>query len=294
MAVITHLSQEDIVAVLAPRGYRLLDATPASEGIENSNYLLRCERDDGAPIGLVLTLLEHQTSEAARWFAEMLDRFREQGLPVPAPVCAPFPLHDRPALLAPWLPGEHILIPQARHCRQIGRFLAGLHRVPAPPQPPQSERDTLHELARHLPRLPEAWQPRAAEVLARWDAVPARPGSLLHADLFRDNALFLDGQLSGVLDFYHACVDRPAYDVAVALNDWCVNSDGTPDAVRAEALLEGYGAFAQEEKEVLPLALAVAALRFWLSRAGAEGPARKDPEEFARVFAHRWQELGNL
>lgn len=291
MAALTHLTPDDIAAVLAPRGVRLVSAVPASEGIENSNYLLTCEDRDGRPIGLVLTLLEHQPLDSARWFAEMLRRLQQNGLPVPAPIEAPFLLRDRPALLSPWLVGKHVLAPQPGHCRQIGAFLAALHRAPAPSHPPQSERATLRRLAARLDRLPHIWRSRAEEVVARWHDVPETPGALLHADLFRDNALFEGERLSGVLDFYHACVDRPAYDIAVTLNDWCTDPDGEEDSERTRALLEGYGEVAPEEQRVLPLALAVGALRFWLSRLDAEGPVRKDPEAFGRIFRYRWQQL---
>lgn len=291
MAVLTHLSAADIAAVLAPHGWRLLSARPASEGIENSNYLLRCEDGDGRPLGLVLTLLEHQSPSAAHWFADMLARLARHGLPVPAPVVAPFLLQERPALLSPWLPGAHVAAPAPDHCRQIGAFLAALHAVTPPADPPQSERAMLHALAAGLARLPAPWRARAEAVLARWDAVAPSPGTLLHADLFRDNALFEQDRLSGVLDFYHACIDRPAYDLAVALNDWCVQADGSADEARQRALLDGYGTLPEAERRLLPLALAVAALRFWLSRLLATGPARKDPEVFARIFRRRWERL---
>ena len=119
---------------------------------------------------------------------------------------------------------------------------------------------------------------------------------LCHGDLFRDNVLFNGEQLTGVLDFYNAGAASAEYDIAIAMNDWCVDSEGHPDTALETALLDGYQRVRPLDNAArmrLPLALAIAALRFWLSRLGAPareqaiGQGSKDPEEFARLFAQR-------
>ena len=137
-------------------------------------------------------------------------------------------------------------------------------------------------------------------MLAHWRDI--EPGdTLIHADLFRDNALFdRQGRLTGVLDFYNACLERPEYDLAVALNDWAVASDGRPVPRRQGALLAGYRDGGGEwDESVLALALAVAALRVWLSRlagpgaGGAGGQGSQAPADFAGAFGYRFDALGD-
>jgi homoserine kinase type II len=179
-------------------------------------------------------------------------------------------------------------------CRQVGALLARLHRCDtgallALPD----ERRRLETLATQLNRLPYDHREGARALLSDWQARPAGT-TLIHGDLFRDNLLWQQGRISALLDFYNACLDYPEYDLAVTLNDWCVDSNGKPVAAREQALLEGYREHGgQLDDSLLLEALAVAALRFWLSRlAGpvseySEGQGSKDPEEFARIFQWR-------
>lgn len=293
MSVFTHLTHTEISALLAPLGYRLVSMQPASAGIENSNYLLRCEGPDRQPLGRVLTILETIPEADVPWFVSLMQILAQQGLPVPAPQHGLLHVHGKPALLAPWLPGHHVDQPTPDQCRQVGALLARLHGCPPPSSPPpHDERQVLAHLQTRLSLLPEDWHEPARQTLARWRDSKG-PRTLVHADLFRDNVLFFEGKVSGVLDLYHACLELPVYDLAVALNDWCTDAAGEPDPTREAALLEGYGDPGTSQRALLPLALAVAALRFWLSRAevAADSEQRKDPMEFARIFARRWQAL---
>jgi homoserine kinase type II len=302
MSVFTAITESDLIALLGEAGLRLLAFRPASSGIENSNYLIDACNAAGRRQDLVLTLFEQLPAKALPWYAQVLEQVAASGLPVPCPISLPrgtlFQLAGKPAMLVPRLPGQHIDQPQAGHCRQIGAALARLHQVEiSSPTPLPDERTQLVAL---LGQLKEgADKTLARHQLDRWLA-SSGPRRLVHADLFRDNALFDGERLSGLLDFYHACHDRPIYDLAVAINDWCVDSNGQPDQTLQDALLAGYGSeqlLSMEELSSLPLALTIAAMRFWLSRLAGqhqqalEGQGSKDPAPFYRLWQLRSQAL---
>jgi homoserine kinase type II len=313
MSVFTPLHQDELIPVLAEAGLSLVAFRPASAGIENSNYLIDATDAHGRRRDVVLTLFEQLPASALPWFAEVLTAAAGAGLPVPCPLALArgtlFEVAGKPAMLVPRLPGHHLERPEPAHCRQIGAALGRLHRVAvARPTPLADERTLLGELIHELPPGPERDQ--ASSLLQRWLARPG-PRVLIHGDLFRDNALFQSDRLTGLLDFYHACHDHPLYDLAVAINDWCVDARGEPLPEHQRALLEGYESERSlllkglENKEESPSqqndfhsaalneALAVAALRFWLSRlrsqhqTALEGQGSKDPEEFARLYRRR-------
>lgn len=304
MAVFTRLDTSDISALLAPLGYAVASVEPASHGIENSNFLIRASDAHGDPAGLVLTVLEGISAAAVPWFITLLDTLQSHGLPVPAALHEPMAVAGKAALLVPWLPGHHVDTPGAEHCRQIGAALGRLHQCPLPERPATGDATALEQLASEIPRLPAADARRADALLTRWRQTTL-PRGLIHADLFRDNALFERGQLSGLLDFYAAGPGPLVFDLAVALNDWCMPDD-QPDPALTRALLDGYQqqrTLTQAEKDALPLALAIAALRFWLSRRRAERRheeeqlpdtvRRKDPAQFQRRLTARLTALSD-
>lgn len=248
----------------------------------------------------MLTLFEATPADLLPWFCQLLDNLATAGLPVPAPLAVngerTLTVADKPALLVPWLPGEHPVMPDAQQCRAIGQALGTLHNTPFnTPHPQQQDATGLPALAPGITALPRLHQ-RATDLWQRWQQL-SLPQTLIHGDLFRDNLLWQDGNISALLDFYNACLDDPEYDLAVTLNDWCVDADGQPAFEREEALLGAYQANGGRYDEGrLQQALAVAALRFWLSRLGgpvashSEGQGSKDPEEFARIY--RWRMKG--
>lgn len=307
MSVYTQVGQEELAGLLDRYGLAPDRAEAALHGIENSTYLIDARNADGEPRRVVLTVFEQFEADALMPYLDLLANLSAATLPVAAP------LRDRrghwlqfvqgkPTVLVPRLPGHHCFQPQISHCHQVGALLARLHR-----QPPGvaktllGERQRLEALSPHLYRLSDDDTGHANLLLERWSRIPAGK-TLIHGDLFRDNVLFDEqGQLTGVLDFYNACTERPEYDLAVALNDWGVATDGRPVPKREAALLAGYrDGGGRWDDGVLRLAMAVAALRFWLSRlAGpvsdeSEGQGSKDPSEFARIFGYRFNALGTL
>lgn len=304
MSVYTPLDAAQITQVLAAFGYTLVDYRGASHGIENSTFLIEARDDREKPVALVLTVFESLSSEALQPYLHLLAQLANDPLlPVPGPLSDAqgrwqITVAGKPAVLMPRLPGEHDFAVDETRCGQVGELLARLHRCsPASLLPLPNERQRLETLAAQLGKLPQDQQSPARALLDAWQASPTGQ-TLIHGDLFRDNLLWQEGRISALLDFYNACLDDAEYDLAVTMNDWCVDRTGKPLPEREQALLEAYqrngGAY---DRNRLQQALAVAALRFWLSRlAGpvaehSEGQGSKDPEEFARIYGWRIRDI---
>ena len=303
MSVFTEVSRAQLEDFLAGFALgRLIEFAGISGGSENSNFFVSCSSGD-----YVLTLVERGDVDALPFFIELLERLHQAGLSVPYAIAdrqgqCLHQLNGRPALLQPRLPGQHVDHPDPTHCQAVGRWLAQLHNATADsPMARPSERglewmlrQTLQQLADN-PALHNSQLDALLGALADWQLTdPGLPRSVLHADLFRDNVMFEGHHLSGVIDFYNAASGWTLYDVAIAVNDWCLNADASVDAKRAQALLAGYASlrhFTPAEARCWPDMLRVAALRFWLSRrlaadqhAGQQGVLVKDPEHFMRVL----------
>lgn len=281
MAVYTELSAEDVAALFQvlqlgePRAVRGI-----SSGIENTNYFV-----DTAHGQYVLTLFERLSLEELPFYIFLMKHLASRGLPVPDPVAdsAETLLHTlkgRPAVVVNRLRGASVTASDEAHCCAVGEALARLHLAG-------------HDYPRFQsnPRGLEWWQ-RAAlavdpflsaeqrslltselafhEELALSPPYRQLPRGPVHADLFRDNVLFEGEQLTGILDFYFAGCDALLFDLAVCLNDWCIEI-GTcqRDEGKVAAFLRGYEAMrplTPQEHALLPAMSRAAALRFWLSR----------------------------
>ncbi|EHR72557.1 homoserine kinase, Neisseria type [Burkholderiales bacterium JOSHI_001] len=313
MAVFTPVAEPDVRALLARLGLgALTDLQGISAGIENTNYFVACTAGD-----FVLTLFERLSAEQLPFYLRLMQHLAARGLPVPAP-CADatgkvvLHLAGKPAALVSRLNGQHIEAPDLHHVQQLGHVLARLHREAAdcPLQQPNLRGLSwcLATAPRVMPFLPADAAALLGDELAFQQQVAASgahtalPRAAVHADLFRDNVLFdgLSGheKLTGCLDFYFAGVDTLLYDLAVCLNDWCVDdTSGRIDAARAQALMTAYQAerpLNAAEHRLMPAALRAAALRFWLSRLAdwhlprsAALLAPKDPGHFERVLRDR-------
>jgi len=302
MAVYTQVGDADLAAFLAR--YDVGHATSfkgIAEGVENSNYLLEttCGR-------FILTLYEKRVEAAdLPWFLGLLAHLAARGLPVPGPVAdrsGTFlqTLCGRPACLIQFAPGVSVREATPAAARAVGAALAALHRAAAdyaPPRPNALGQPAWAPLAARcagLASIDSALPALVAQGLAATADWPADlPSGIIHADLFPDNVLLLDGQVTALIDFYFACTDGIAYDYAITHAAWCFSSDGRsyrPDV--AAALWAGYGGLSAAETAALPLLGQGAALRFTLTRAydWLNTPAdalvtRKDPMAFARRLA---------
>jgi homoserine kinase type II len=303
MAVYTDVGDEEISAFIA--SYGLGDVASfkgIAEGVENTNYLV--ETTQG---WFILTLYEKRVQVAELpFFLSLMEHLAASGLTCPTPVRDLQgrnlrEIAGRPAALVTFLEGLSIRKPAAEHCRAVGEALARMHLAAANFA---MTRPNGLGLAGWRP-LYEQFAPRADEIGAGLGGMieaelaflethwpPALPHGVIHADLFPDNVFFLHDRLSGLIDFYFACTDALAYDVAVCLNAWCFEADGSFNITKGRALLKGYDAvrsLTAAERQALPILARGSALRFLLTRAydWINTPAdalvkRKDPGEYAR------------
>ncbi|WP_417225937.1 homoserine kinase [Amphritea sp.] len=309
MAVYTNISRTDLENLLQDfqRG-QLVDFQGIDGGIENTNYFVTLLNDSGIEEEYVLTLFEELSQEEMPYFVELTTWLADRGCPVPFPHkdtngIALKTLHNRPALLQPRLPGQHVESLTPAHCRQIGTALGEFH---------QAGRDFYLQRQAHRGVF---WWRRESQHIANkladdeatllrhevslFDQLREQPWQLpqgvIHGDLFFDNALFQGDQLSAILDIYNACSGYLLFDLAIVANDWCVNVDGSIDAERENALLNAYAAvrpFEDNEYLAWPQLVRTAAMRFWLSRLiPALDPNStqkiKDPQAFKRILQYR-------
>jgi homoserine kinase type II len=312
MAVYTEVSFDEAAALAASVGLgELVALAPCAGGIENTNYFA-----DTATGRYVLTLFERLAADELPFYLALMKHHAEHGLPVPRPYggadgALVLALKGKPAAIVDRLPGAHHLAPDAADCAAVGAVLARMHlsaRDFAPSQPnlrglawwektvpvvlPHLDADQAGLMADEL-----AYQRH----LASSSAYATLPRCAIHADLFRDYLLFVDGPLAGVFDFYVAGVDTLLFDVAVAINDWCIDLDsGRLDEDRAGSLVAAYEALRpleHAEVRLLPALLRAAAFRFWLSRAwdlhlprDAVVLTAHDPAHFERILVQRRDE----
>ncbi len=311
MAVYTEVSIEQAAGLLQRLGHARLTALRGiNAGIENTNYYVSSERGEW-----VLTLFERLTPQQLPFYLRLMQHLARHGLPVPDPQADGegrilHSLCGKPAALVNRLDGQHVLAPSAAHCAQMGRMLARMHLAgrdfPLHQPNLRGARWWAQTVPQVLPFLDgeraTLLQDELAVQLAfdRSEACTALPRGPIHADLFCDNVVFDERsqQLSGIFDFYFAGVDAWLFDLAVCLNDWCIepNSGRLIDS-HAAALCAAYQAvraFDDAERRALPTMLRAAALRFWLSRLWDWHLPReatllqpKDPAHFERVLRER-------
>jgi homoserine kinase type II len=284
--------------------------SPIAAGITNTNYYL--DTEDGR---YVLTLYEHHSDDELDYILELQQQLAENSVACPAPVKDRrgdiySSLNNRPAAINQRMPGEAETAPGNSHCAQIGAELARFHLA---------GQDFAR--TRRNPRGIE-WLLAAGDMLET-DLSPqdqltvattigsirafdhaSLPQGAIHADLFHDNALFVDGRLTGVIDFDYACYDSLVLDIAIVLNDWCIDAQGSLDQQLVSAVLDAYQQHRrldQLETQALPLMLRFAALRFWLSRLydklyplSGEVTFVKDPQACRNLLLLRSSEANQL
>ena len=290
MAVFTEVSVDEASAFLARLDVGRLTALRGIQaGIENSNFFVDTERG-GATHHWVLTIFERLSFEQLPFYLQLMRHLAQHGIPVPDPQADAsgtilHTLKGKPAALVNKLSGGHQLAPDVDHCAQVGAMLARMHIAGddfAHTQPNLRGLDWwvetvplvrpfLSDEQRALIDTELAFQ----QQLAASPAFATLPRGPIHADLFRDNVMFDAGvvgheRLSGFFDFYFAGVDTFLFDIAVSINDWCIDLDSGAMAVeRAQAFVAAYAdvrSLTSNERRLLPALLRGAALRFWLSR----------------------------
>jgi homoserine kinase type II len=302
MAVYTEVSDDDLTGFLAEYDIGALVAFRGiAEGVENSNFSLRTTAGD-----FILTLYERRVDPAdLPWFIGLMRHLAAAGVPCPLPVAgrdgaALRRLCGRHASVTNFLPGVWPRRPRPAQCAALGGAMARLHLAGAGFAPARANALGPGAWANLLAQCgdADALQPglggelRQAldRVLQSWPA--GLPRGHIHADLFPDNVFFLDGAVSGLIDFYFACTDLYAYDLAICLNAWCFEPDYAFNVTSARALLRGYGAVrpvSDAEMQALPVLAAGAALRFlltrlfdWLNTPAGALVVRKSPLDYHR------------
>ena len=312
MAVLTQLNRQGVNDWLTQFDVgELTDLEEISTGIENSNFYVNTLDQTGVR-RWVLTLLEKNYS--SRDLLVPLNRcLLDSGLPVAAIQRTTqgesvTDCEGKPAILSERLPGEHPSNPTTSQCAATGRFLARFHATATGVRSHALlfSRD-LNWLRRHAEdvRLYLSYNDQALlkRLLANLKSLFGRtdvarlPTGVIHGDLFRDNVLFDERGISGVLDFHHAGEHYLLFDIAVAANDWCTQTNGQLDPERLIALLKGYNqerALTTEELWFLPLFMCYSATTFWLARLASRFPppktlpvALKNPDEFQAIVHAR-------
>ena len=303
MAVYTEVTAEDLYALLERYDIGSLTAFKGiAEGVENSNFFL------GTGGGqFILTLYERRVSaEDLPFFLGLMEHLAQSGVSCPTPV------HDRegrvlqtlagkPAAIVTFLPGYSLQKPKPAHCRAVGAALAALH-----------EAGLTFPLKRENALSLSGWNKLFVSVGSAADKIAPGmhaqlehvlnalsekwpedlPRGVIHADLFPDNVLFLNDAVSGVIDFYFACNDLLAFDLAICMNAWCFELDGAFNVTKAKALFNGYNSVRRlqpEETAALPILARGASVRFFLTRLydwyntpDTAFVKRKDPMEYWR------------
>jgi homoserine kinase type II len=303
MAVYTEVSDDALRAFLAAYDIgEVVAFRGIAEGVENSNYMLRTTTDD-----FILTLYEKRVNpDDLPWFLGLMQHLATQGVNCPQPVAARDGsalrmLEDRHAAITTFLPGVWPRRVQQSHCAPLGQALAELHEAGASYAPERSNAlgpsGWRPLLERSLPRADEVAPGLGTElsetldrILASWPA--DLPRGQIHADLFPDNVFFLDGKISGLIDFYFAATDLFAYDLAICLNAWCFEPDGAFNVTKGRALIGAYQAvrpLSEAETAALPILAQGSAMRFlltrlydWLNTPPGAMVTPKDPVEYLR------------
>jgi homoserine kinase type II len=301
MSVYTTVTDDELSEWLTSYNVgTLIDLRGIAAGIENTNYFVTTTAGR-----YVLTLFEKLTAAELPFYLNLMAFLADHGIPSARPLASGAgtllgELNGKPAALVAFLPGRDVTEPATAHCSAVGTMLARIHvagrTYPARMDNPRG----LSWWKQVEPEIVPFLRAQDAALLRDEIAFQGRhafddlPRGAIHADLFRDNVLFERGRISGVIDFYFACTDAWLYDVAITVNDWCVQPDGSLDDTRALALVSAYESTRPLEKHELdawPVVLRAAALRFWISRLydlhlprPGELTHAKDPLHFQRIL----------
>jgi homoserine kinase type II len=300
MSVYTHINQQRLEQFLAlySKGI-LVNFSGIKAGIENTNYRVRTTQGE-----FILTLFESLSAKELPRYLNLLSYLCQHDFPAPQPQKSDANdyinvLKGKPVVLFNCLPGESILEASIEQCAEVGIYLAKLHISTVESGFNKKNRKDLRGCQSVFDKINPCLSINDSALLKNeMDfqlsyTFPNLPQGIIHADLFRDNVLFEQGKLSGMVDFYNACHDCFIYDIAITINDWCVEGNGI-NGDKFKALIGGYQRIrllSQEENQCLKVSLRLAALRFCLSRFDhqinpreGEMVLQKDPVIFRRLL----------
>ena len=304
MSVYTPVTEDELCDFLLHYDVgALVNYAGIESGIENTNYFVTTDKGE-----FVLTLFEQHTADELPFFLDLTAYLSEHAIPCAHPVQNRAgryleELKNKPAALVQRLRGQSVERPNTVQCAAVGSVLARLHLAGGG-----------FKQSRENPRGPDWWT-QTTELL--YEKIDADDQSILeselafqdnhkndhlnrgiiHADLFRDNVLFVQDELAGLIDFYYACTDILLFDLAVTVNDWCSRPDGGIESLRYEQMLAAYqrvNPISEPDASAWGAMLRAAALRFWLSRLldqhfprSGEITHIKNPDDFKRILLDR-------
>ncbi len=306
MAVYTEIDSDTLAEFAAQYSLSQIDEFKGiTAGVQNSNFLLTT-----ADAKYILTIYESSANGVAAadlpFFLGLMLHLSAQGLSCPVPLARKdggliSTIKNKPAALVSFLEGRSVKTPRPEHCRALGAAMAQMHlagdgfELTRPNNHGlgnwQALFERCHSRADEVsPDLTRAMERELTRLKENWPG--SLPTGIIHADLFPDNVFFMQGDMSGLIDFYFACNDFYAYDLAIALNAWCFEADATFNVTKARALLSGYQnlrPLAPEEIDAVPILGAGAAMRFlttrlfdWLNQVDGAQVEPKNPNDFLR------------
>ena len=322
MAVYTSVNRDELSDFLLQYSLgELVEFSEIGDGIENSNYFVTLalqqensiERETGNAQHRkwVLTLFENLKEQELPFFLQLMTWLAEKGFPVPAPCLRKDGalngvLKGKPSILVPCFNGRSLDNPTPVHCERVGKLIAEMHQAlihcPQKRSAPRNIDWMRSQASRLSGLLPSPDMKLLLSAIDHYEKIKPEmeqcPSGVIHADLFKDNVLFDGDNISGVIDFFHACNDSLLFDLAAAANDWAVDENQQYNQSRLNALLTGYRSvrrWSDSECSLWPSFLHLAALRFWLSRlesrylpgyqkVSTQGDKTKDPDELKRII----------
>jgi len=304
MSVYTTIDENELKSFLANYNVgELVGYQGINDGIENTNYFVNTRSGR-----FVLTIFEHHTFEEMQYYINLMHHLTDHDVPSANPVAdeqGHYLSHfkDKPIALVERLDGGSIIKTTINHCEQLGVAMGKMHTAglsySARQENPRGPAWCQHTAHKVIDKLSQSEQQMLDdEIHFQMEKRHAElPRGVIHADLFRDNALWDGDKFSGIIDFYYSCDDVLLYDLAVTANDWCLNDDLSLNQDKVNALLSHYNRHRplQENEQAYWLAmLRAGALRFWLSRLydkhfprDGELVHTKNPDEFRTILADR-------
>ena len=301
MSVYTSVSEDELSVWLKDYSLgQLQQLQGIASGIENTNYFVTTSNGR-----FVLTLFEKLSADELPFYLNLMAHLSRHGIPCPAPMANRHnqflgELNNKPACIVSRLAGKSTTTPSQIQCEAMGAMLGQMHIAGMSFSQLMPNARGAAWRAQTAPQVLPFTDKEQAALLTSEVSWHSRqnylhlPQGLIHADLFKDNVLLIDDRVGGLIDFYFACTDALLYDVAITVNDWCMNTDGTLDTQRTQTFLRAYHAirpFLATEHTAWPLMLRLAALRFWLSRLFDKYLPRDgelihahDPAHFERVL----------
>ena len=304
MAVYTSINSSDLNDWIEKFNFKdIVNFKGISSGVTNSNYLIQTAHSN-----YILTIFEHNNIEELPFYIDLMTYLAKENFLCPRPIenkngQALGLLKEKPALMVSFLDGKEKVIRSPKSCYLVGKSLAKLHLTANTfPHLNKNTRglDWVSDMYLNLKKYLSLENQGILELEINYhkemDKVEL-PEGIIHGDLFKDNVLFLNDKVSGFIDFYYACNEKFIYDIAIAINDWCIDQDGQINKSMFLEFIKGYRSerkLTDNEQAYLNVSLRLAALRFWLSRLedfynAKEGEITsiKDPKHFKDILLDR-------